>query len=116
MTETTIATTKKQDKRYNVTGIISKLVTGSMKSGLPFVNLALVRDGKKALNCAGFDKKASDLLASFADGSTVKLFGFYETRSFTNAEGATVATKRFKILSSAVPTVKVEAVAEAVAA
>jgi hypothetical protein len=90
-------------KRYNVTGVISGLQVREDKNGNPWASFRLVREGKRAVSCAAFGERATNLTEKYQDGSEVKLFGYFEPQSFVGSEGTEVKFNRFTVLWSGDP-------------
>ncbi|MBK1670402.1 hypothetical protein CKO28_20470 [Rhodovibrio sodomensis] len=93
----------KRDPRYNVTGVISNLQVKQDKDGKDYAVFKLVRAGKRTISAIAWDDKAESLLSNFAEGDTVKTFGFFKKRSFVGDDGTTVNMSQLNVLWSGVP-------------
>ncbi|MBK1666974.1 hypothetical protein CKO28_02815 [Rhodovibrio sodomensis] len=97
-------TDQTRDKRYNLTGVIAGLKTGTTTDGKPWARFKLQRNGKKQVSCAAFEDKAAALTDAFSEGATVKLFGFYRSVTFNAPDtGRDVTYREFAVMWSGVP-------------
>lgn len=82
-------------KRFNFIGTVAGLKTGKMSDGQTWISFKLERPGdKKPITVGGFEGKADAFLETYAEGSEVKLFGYFRPRSFKPADSAD--TKKFR--------------------
>jgi hypothetical protein len=93
-------------KRYNVVGKIANLNTRFDKNGRFWAAFSLARGDRRSLRAVAFAKKAADLVANYKEGDEVKLFGYFEPKTFIRPDGQTVRTSRLNVLWSGEPNPK----------
>jgi hypothetical protein len=95
----------KKNDGVNVVGVIAGLKSGQMKDGQTWLTAKLARgEDKKQVSFAAFGDKADNLLAQFADGDRVKLFGYFQPRTFTAPDtGEQITYRRMNVMWSGVP-------------
>lgn len=89
-----------QSKRYTLTGVVASMIVREDRNGNPWVAFDLIRSEKTKIKCVAFTDKAGKFLARFRDGSEVKVYGYFETRTFTGQDGQTRSFQQFKLLWS----------------
>ena len=99
------ATEAKKLPYYTIRGTIESLKTGTGSNGKTWAGFTLSHGDKKT-RAVAFGDKADELLASFGEGSSVAVRGFYENENYTDASGAARKSSKLVVRWSGVPLTK----------
>ncbi len=91
-----------QSKRYNVSGIVANLAVRKDRNERDWISFNLVRPGKPAISCVAFGEQCEAFLLCFAEGSRVRLFGYFEKRDKSMPDGRVFTFHDFNVLWSGV--------------
>jgi len=111
MTTASTAAAASQAKMYNLVGVISAVALHQDVKNRPYAAFSLTRPNGKTQKCVVFAEHLPKVQAAAeaAQGGNVHLFGRFDRRSFTGADGKAATAVRFRTLWAGLPKSKAAA-------